>query len=1201
MADFIEIDDITPKIQYISAAGQTDFTYQFIAFDDTDLVVYVNDVVKTITVDYTVDNLFPEEGGTVVFNEGLDVDDEITLIRETPVAKTTGWLTGGDFRATTLDNQNAQFIAMVQQTERKLDGAVKLSATSTVVNAQIIDDPVDNTMLVWRGTDGDLANSDISINDISTAVDEAEASATAAAASESAAATSASNALSSASDSETSATEAAASAASIALPAIPVDENFLQYSSSAVEYESRTPEEVAEILADTGIISGTPDDYLTGLEMEQATDTDHDITINNGLCRDSTNAETIEFTSAITKQIDADWMAGSDMGGFPSGLTLLADKWYHVFVLYNPTTDAVDAGFDIDISASNLLADATDYTAFRRIGSVLTDASLNITPFLQTGSYFYLKDDTVDLDKTTTTDETDIYLTLTVPIGVKVRPLFRTHCQWSVGTGRTAWFYSPEGVWSANIYSKFEAGVTPFPASQLQSGNCSGSIYTNTSGQIRYTHTGANNEVFRLWTYGYIDPRGGSGDIISGGGGGGAIDSVNGQTGVVVLDTGDLLEATDANYVTDAQLVVVGNTSGTNTGDQVIPTLTSDLTNDSVVASVIAGSNITVDVTDPRNPVINSTDGGTGEANTASNVGTSGLGLFKQKTGTDLEFDNIDVGSNKVTITDNPTNNTKEIDIDESKISHNNLNDLTVGDPHTQYHNDTRGDARYYTQAQVDTRRMYASAGLTTTPSVTDNGDGTLTVAAGTARLYDNADFTGQIEEYSITGDTFTLIDAMTNYIVADYNSGSPIYKNTTNVLDITESDIIPVVTAYRHGLHVHYFDWDEMALGLSNKLHYRLIKTDRFARQSGLILSESATRIINISDGIVWYGAQSVDLNAIASSTADACDFWYKSSGVWTQVITTQYNNSQYQGATDLVSLLPSKFGVNWIYRSNDSTGEIRFLLGTQEYGSLGAASLAQPPSDVPSIIPNNSILVGRIIVGTGASIASQIDSAFDVTFSGSAVTDHNSLASLQGGSPDEFYHLNSSQYNAATREATAAQNGLMSLTYASKLDGIEASAEQNNISDVDAALLVDGGETTLHDHAASGITSGTFADALIAETNVTQHEAALSLLASQVAPTTEIIVTATRSLALTDANKYIRCTNAAAAVLTIEPNSTVAFPLNTEIRFDSQGAGLVTFAAGAGVTINSFESKLGFSLKAGAALRKTGTDTWTLIGALI
>ena len=44
-------------------------------------------------------------------------------------------------------------------------------------------------------------------------------------------------------------------------------------------------------------------------------------------------------------------------------------------------------------------------------------------------------------------------------------------------------------------------------------------------------------------------------------GGGGAVDSVNGQTGVVVLDTGDVPEVTDKNYVTDAEQTAIGTIS----------------------------------------------------------------------------------------------------------------------------------------------------------------------------------------------------------------------------------------------------------------------------------------------------------------------------------------------------------------------------------------------------------------------------------------------------------------------------------------------------------------------------------------------------------------------------------------------------------------------------------------------------------------
>lgn len=54
---------------------------------------------------------------------------------------------------------------------------------------------------------------------------------------------------------------------------------------------------------------------------------------------------------------------------------------------------------------------------------------------------------------------------------------------------------------------------------------------------------------------------------------------------------------------------------------------------------------------------------GAGGSSTASNVGTSGVGVFKQKTGNDLEFKKLVAASNKVTITDNTTNDTVDIDV----------------------------------------------------------------------------------------------------------------------------------------------------------------------------------------------------------------------------------------------------------------------------------------------------------------------------------------------------------------------------------------------------------------------------------------------------------------------------------------------------------------------------------------------------------
>lgn len=91
------------------------------------------------------------------------------------------------------------------------------------------------------------------------------------------------------------------------------------------------------------------------------------------------------------------------------------------------------------------------------------------------------------------------------------------------------------------------------------------------------------------------------------------------------------------------------------------------------------------------------------------------------------------------------------------------------------------------------------------------------------------------------------------------------------------------------------------------------------------------------------------------------------------------------------------------------------------------------------------------------------------------------------------------------------------------------------------------------------------------------------------------------TYTLVLADAGKLITLTNASAITLTVPPNSSVAFAVGTVIALAQYGAGTVTVAAGAGVTINSDTSMLDLAGQyTTAALTKIATDEWLLTGAL-
>lgn len=149
---------------------------------------------------------------------------------------------------------------------------------------------------------------------------------------------------------------------------------------------------------------------------------------------------------------------------------------------------------------------------------------------------------------------------------------------------------------------------------------------------------------------------------------------------------------------------------------------------------------------------------------------------------------------------------------------------------------------------------------------------------------------------------------------------------------------------------------------------------------------------------------------------------------------------------------------------------------------------------------------------------------------------------------------------------------------------------------------LTILGGGTTSGGSASSTTFSPTGS---IAATDV---QAAIAEVASEYAAADATVVantqTSSYTLVLGDAGKTIEMNSASATVVTIPPNSSVAFPVGTVIEICRIGAGSVTITDGVGVTIPNRLESAGTTSRtianqwSTAAIRKRATDVWVLVG---
>lgn len=316
------------------------------------------------------------------------------------------------------------------------------------------------------------------------------------------------------------------------------------------------------------------------------------------------------------------------------------------------------------------------------------------------------------------------------------------------------------------------------------------------------------------------------------------------------------------------------------------------------------------------------------------------------------------------------------------------------------------------------------SAGVISGFDYSDNGDGSIDVSSGVSLLRVSDSESAEIVRIEFPGvSDVSLADGATNYVYFDYNSGEPAIVVSSSISSFNCMDKCLVYTIAREGNSIFVVDARGQNVD-SNRKHRRvLLECDTFRHISGgCIIGEASGRKITVTAGGFYYGLNRIDHPAFDTSGSDTFAYYYRNgSGGFTKTTgNTVIDNAYYDdGSGTLASLGNNKFGVFWVYLLNNDPSSLAVQYGQESYNTIADAEASSVPL-APSTINGVGVLIGRIIIQKSASSFTSIETSFARSFVPSSAVSHNSLAVLQGGSVNEYYHFSALEHTYLQKLST-------------------------------------------------------------------------------------------------------------------------------------------------------------------------------------
>lgn len=253
----------------------------------------------------------------------------------------------------------------------------------------------------------------------------------------------------------------------------------------------------------TGLLGGVA--LVAGWTYQPGSDATNDIDISAGMGVGSSGR--LMIGSAMTKQLDASWAAGTNQGG---RIGSLADGGYFVWAIGHGTTFAVDYAMETDANATPTLP--TGYTHYFKVGWIkrLSSANVSFKTYAGPGGSleFYWTAPTVDvtaLAAGTPLSTSRLLSAVKVPPGSGVIANVLATASHSA-SAFNAWVGSPDEADGAP-----SATATPLITMAAPTAGTIATatlrIRTNTSAQIAARSSIATIDAYRVKTIGFEMPR----------------------------------------------------------------------------------------------------------------------------------------------------------------------------------------------------------------------------------------------------------------------------------------------------------------------------------------------------------------------------------------------------------------------------------------------------------------------------------------------------------------------------------------------------------------------------------------------------------------------------------------------------------------------------------------------------------------------